>query len=204
MKRSLCLALLLLAATAGCDKKAANSSNLEEGLNHYLSAQQQCPNSHAADFPTQPLPARTDYDAYAGVGLLTKSPSAPDANGQPRFIYDLTSKGKDSQYKGKILSGNDTPRIFCFGTLKVDKIINFTDPAPDRGVSETHVYYTTKLVDVPDWLANPAIQAVFRNFPTIMEENRRRSRASQGLPDNSKMEATMGLTAEGWRVPQDM
>jgi hypothetical protein len=71
-------------------------------------------------------------------------------------------------------------------------------------VSATHVYYTTKLVDVPDWVASPAIQAVFRNFPTIMEENRRRSRASQGLPDNSKIEATMGLTAEGWRVPQDM
>ncbi|WP_263377102.1 hypothetical protein [Granulicella aggregans] len=204
MKHRLSLPLLLVVVAIGCDKKVANSSNLEKGLNHYLTAQQQCPNTHAADFPTQPIVARTDYDAYAKVGLVSKVPSALDGNGQPRFIYDLTSKGKDTQYKGKILSGNETPRIFCFGTLKVDKILNFTDPAPNQGVSETHVYYTTKLVDTPDWLADPDIQGVFRNFPTIMEVNRRKIRASQGLPDNSKMEAAMGLTAEGWRVPQDM
>jgi hypothetical protein len=204
MQRALRLSLVLLAITTGCDKKTASSSNLEDGLNHYLTAQQQCPNSHASDFPTRPIPARTDYDAFTEVGLVSKSPGASDGSGPLLYIYDLTSKGKGTQYKGKILSGNDTPRLFCFGKLKVDKIINFTDPAPNQGVSETHVYYTATLVDIPDWLSNPRIQSVFRNFPTLMEVNRRKVRASQGLPDNSKIEATMGLTAEGWRVPQDM
>jgi hypothetical protein len=187
--------LLLLAAAVGCDKTAANKSNLEAGLNHFFARQQYCSGYTAESFPKL-LPdtgkgENAYLDALAAKGLLDKKPAGALPNGQPRVEYDLTSSGKDTQFSGEnpILT---TPQLFCFGKKRVDDILNFTMPDPNHVVQVT---YTWKLVDIPSWAKEPSIQLA---NPTL---------ASFFRPDPTgrihKAEAYLTQTNEGWRIGQD-
>jgi hypothetical protein len=195
MKLKLSLSILLLFAATGClDKKAPTATNMEEGINHYLAREPQCM-AFAANYPTQPITNPTmlpGYDALVTVGLLTRSNAGANASGQPLYSYALTSKGQSTKWDGHDPIGNQQPRVLCYGKLQVDKIINFTEPADDRGVHESHVTYTTKFVNQANWATDPVVVKAWGNLippPAVMQR---------------KQTATLGLTNEGWRLSEDM
>jgi hypothetical protein len=187
---------LVLAAALGCDKTAANKSNLEAGLNHFFARQQYCSNYTAANFPKVVVDnggkgENAYLDALAAKGLLAKKTEGALPNGQTQIEYDLTSSGKATQFSGDnpILP---TPQLFCFGEKRVDEIANFTMPDPNHVVDVT---YTWKLVNVPSWAKDPAVQQANSNLARFFQ------------PDPTgrkhKDEAYLRQTNEGWRIGPD-
>ena len=187
---------VVLATVLGCDKTAANKSNLEAGLNHFFARQQYCSNYTAANFPKVVADnggkgENAYLDALAAKGLLDKQPAGTLPNGQTQIEYDLTSSGKATQFSGEnpILA---TPELFCFGEKRVDEIVNFTMPDPNHVIDVT---YTWKLVSVPSWAKDLSVQRANSNL----------SRFFQPDPTGRmhKAEAYLKQTNEGWRTGPD-
>ena len=181
--------LLSLLWSAGCDTKAANDANLENGLNHYLGQMEPCLGYTVRSFPLIRRTGGTDtaLDALTEAGLLTRTQTVQ--NGTAQDQYDLTGKGKDTNFPGHSVRKGD-PGLFCFGVIQVDKIANFTEPAEADGMHVTRVTYTRKLVHQPSWAKNPAIQEAFPNY------------AAEGYGLHPQTSGMM-LTSHGWRVIND-
>ena len=194
MRTLLPLAALLVFGLLGCDRKTANDRNLTDGLNHALAHMEPCPFYTVSEFPitANAISPRADLDALTGVGLLTQSRFL--VNGTDQIRYDLTDKGRDSTFTGETSPGNtQTPtqaKLFCFGRLEVDKIINFTEPAEAEGMHVTRVTYTRKLTHQPGWVTNTAVLKAFPNFDAKAYER-------------NKLTAGMVLTSDGWRLPDE-
>ncbi len=183
MKFALGLTTLLLAAAVGCtDRKAATAANFEAAIDDYIAYNRYCAVYDAAFemLPSSPMPDNAGYDSLLKSGGISKSP-APSTGGQPLFVYDLTTNGKATKttvrFQDKLVDG-----YLCGGKPVVDKIIRFTEPAEDNGARKSRVTFTTKLVDVPDW-----VKTTYGPTPA--------------KPDpNTKLSATMLLNSDGWKV----
>ena len=188
------LSPLLVFCLFGCDRKAATESNLTDGLNHALARLEPCPGLTASNFPitANAISPRADMEALAGAGLVSKASFL--VNGTDQIRYDLTEKGRDSTFAGDKIPGDvQTPgqaKLFCFGRIEVDKVLNFTEPAEAEGMHVTRVTYTRKLTHQPGWATNAAVLQAFPSYnPTGYERN--------------KLTTGMVLTSEGWRLPDD-
>ncbi len=183
------LILLTTALAVGCDTKTANNANLQQGLDHYLSHIEPWPGFTANSFPMTAFAnnPRRDLEALAGVGLVSKS--LLTVNNTEQIRYDITAKGRASTFPGKSLRMGE-PNIFCFGTLAVDQVTNFTEPAEADGMHVTQVSYTRKLTHQPSWASDAAIELAFPNY---------RSEGYAAHPQTTGMV----LTSQGWRVPED-
>ncbi|RXJ82187.1 hypothetical protein [Arcobacter sp. F2176] len=154
MKKNLLYAVLLSLVFVGCnDPKEANKNNFEQVINKYLLEKKDnlvC--RYVGDkFPIEDsfgIGAMT-YEKYTSYGLLkkeTKEKIVKDfftgkERKEERNNYNLTDRGKKYLTNGK----------FCFGTPKVEKIINFTEPMSVGGMKITEVNYTYILEDLPEW-----------------------------------------------------
>ena len=196
MKSKLPLTLLFLLAALGCDQKSGGSSGIEDGLNHYLANQPVCFDERLSSFPTQPMSPRPEYEAFAAAGLLRKDVAANGVD----VVYTLTDEGRTTQFKPREGDPARDPNLFCGGVMKVDKILNYTEPADGNGVRETHVTFTTKLGNVPKWVSNPAIQISFPNWAPVTLSNPARAKALSV----QRKTATLQLTHNGWRDSGDM
>ena len=192
MKVKSVTSLLLAIAAVGCsDKKAANTSNFESALNHFVSHERKCILFEDSDVLTKSQRDSVGLNVLVDAGMMTRTPAAPDSNGQPMFQYGLTSKGKST--RENIVPPNMKSRTgyLCSGKLAVDKIVTFTEPAEDHGVHESRVTYRTKLVDIPDWAKTPSFLQQFNYFEPVA--TREGARETQ----------TLILTNEGWKVDGD-
>ena len=179
----------LLAILSGCDSKTASDANLEKGLNHYLKRLEPCSGYKATSFPMTASVGspRTDLEALARVGLVSKTAAA--VNGVQQIRYDITAKGRSSTFAGESIRAGE-PNVFCFGEIEVDSISNFTEPAEADGMHVTRVTYTRKLTHQPSWAKDAAVQKAFPAY------------SAAGYETNPQTSG-MILTSEGWRLPNE-
>jgi hypothetical protein len=196
MNSKLPLSLLFLLAALGCDHSSAGTSGIEDGINHSLANQPVCLDEKLSSFPTQPISPKPEYEALAAAGLLRKDVAADGVD----VVYTLTEEGRKTQFKPLDGEPVKDPNLFCGGVLKVDKIINFTEPADGNGVRETQVVYTAKLASVPKWVSNPAIQISLPNWTPVVLGNPTRAKALSAQRKTAKLQ----LTHKGWRDSGDM
>ena len=132
-----------------------------------------------------------DLSALVSVGLLSESSAPQNASGVPQVVYALTDKGRKTIFSAANPIRQGALPLFCFGKIRVDKILNFTVPVPENGVMISHVQYTVRLEDIPSWAKEPAILAAFPNMTEAAFQ--------RGGPRDE----VLGLTNLGWRVARD-
>jgi hypothetical protein len=178
------LALFLMLAATGCDKKAATNSNFENGINHAFAKSPECLFTVYQKWPEDVWSGRTDYDALVAAGLLSKAETKKNT-----FRYDLTTTAKPS------VKGADDAARLCYGFKKVDEILNFTEPSDSTGAHVSAVTYTWKLVDVSDWARNAEVQKAYPQLVDALKDD----------PSGTKRKSqeAMILTHQGWRTGQD-
>lgn len=126
------------------------------------------------------------YEALVGAGLLAgsdgqvKQTSWGGEKEAPGKIYSLTDAGKKALYK-------PTSTAFCAGRLKVNEVINFTEPGNAMGVTISQVTYTVKAVDVPAWAQSEAVKSAFPKLANQIE-------------NQSERQATLILQNDGWKA----
>ncbi len=191
-KIAICSALLsvfVLFATLGCDKNAATAPNFEDGLNHYFQANPECMSTYT--FPTKTDLYDSVLEAFVSAGLVAKTDAPPIAWGHKVLIYSLTPSGHAA-------ASPKNPSAICYGTKRVGKILNFTEPVQGiQGVNESTVTYTWTLTNIPAWADNLIVDKRFLDTKYAREL---KGEAPEG---NHKGETVMVLTNLGWRVEGD-
>jgi len=171
----------------GCSKNAATASNFEDGLDHYFQANPEC--TDFVRFPRTLSYEDPQLDSLVGLGLVTKTIGPPEAWGEKPFIYDLTAAGHAAASSKK-------PTALCYGTKRVERIVNFTEPGEggSGGTKESSVTYIWRLTNIPAWAQSLATNKHWSNTDVGAELR------SDTPPDKRKGEALMVLTHLGWRV----
>ncbi|WP_430233509.1 hypothetical protein [Paraburkholderia tropica] len=119
--------------------------------------------------------------ALAKAGLLTAR-ATTDGQRKPQHAFDLSDKGRAAMHNGE----------FCFGKIALDKVVKWDDVKKVDGMdaSTTFVYYTYKIVDVPDWATTADLQA---SEPTMRA-------AFAGANDHTVMRASITRMADHWSL----
>lgn len=177
-----------LFAVTGCDNHAPTAANFESGLNVYLQANPQCvwtggklPGNYIGSLKGDD---GSGFDKLVAIGLLSKTPGelyhGAGTTGRI-WRYDLTDAGR------KLASESFHGTDLCYGTKKVVKIANFTEPGENK---ESTVTYTWKLTNIPAWAYDPAVSATFTHVV----------QTGGGSEEEHTGQAQMVLTNLGWRV----
>ena len=175
-------AVCFLVLAVGCNKKAANDANLENGLNQFFQDNPEC-FWFAEKLPATYPGTHDNLDRLVQLGLLAKVPGPPyHAAGEvsPTFTYSLTDEGRKSAVVTPFM--NSVHTNMCYAKRKVTKILSFTEPGQDN---TTIVEYTWKLTDVASWANDPIVRRFY--IPKDL---------SQEFKDRSQMI----LTNHGWSV----
>lgn len=154
MKKQFFGAIILAFALFACSEpKAATKENFEVVINKYLLENK---DSYTCSFFGNKFPfvdefgiRKKDFQEYIELGLFKEEKEEKLLKlgifGGDKVVkistYDLTDLGKQHFKDGK----------FCFGTPKVEEIINFTEPADFMGQKVTEVNYKYKLKNLPEW-----------------------------------------------------
>jgi hypothetical protein len=180
-----CLATLILTTCVGCNKNSASASNFEVGLNHYFQNNPECFNE---SFPNKTIEDPSS-DELVTIGVLTKRDGGAVDVTLHYTIYDLSETGRHS------VSPSDSSKL-CFGTKKVERIVNFTKSGSD-GNQESSVTYVWALTNVPDWA-----KSAFNTQPLSSWDAAKEIKGS--LPEKDRTATdTMTLTNLGWRRSGD-
>lgn len=180
-----CLAILVLTTCVGCNKNSASAANFETGLNHYFQNHPECLDS---SFPFTTLEDPQD-DELVKTGVLTKRAGSRIDVTLSYTIYDLSETGRHS------VSPSDSSKL-CFGTKKVERIVNFTKSGSE-GNQEASVTYVWVLTNVPNWAKSA--------FNTQPYSGTGAANEVIGIPPEKERTATdtMHLTNLGWRRSDD-
>ncbi len=192
------LSVSLFSATLGCDEKSATASNFENGLNHFFHAHPEC-----MDVPDLPYTTALQTDSFlpglkmlAADGVLSETDSI-NSWGNRVMVFNIAPKGHAfaSSTRPSVLGDRAT---LCYGTKRVEKILNFTEPGEGiQGTRNSTVTYTWTLTNIPDW-ANKLSEDKFFSKMGIGKEIR------GGAPEgNRTSQSEMILTHLGWRVEGD-
>jgi hypothetical protein len=177
-------------AVVGCKKTDDSKLNFTSAINTYYASRPACLWADPIKFPVQVTTSDTSkttgFDALVDQGLLTRSTAEKKV-----FIvaskqvtnYDLSDKGRgawtaDQQQPGY---GN-----FCYGTMKVSSIDNYTPTNGQVGATTT-VNYHAGILDAPGWASAAETQ---NGFPGV--------RANLSGPVAAS--ATLTDTSSGWAV----
>ena len=180
-----CLATLILTTCVGCHKNSASASNFEAGLNHYFQNNPECYN------PTFPFTTLEDPqdDELVKIGVLTKRAGSPIDITLSYTIYDLSETGRH------FVSPSDSSKL-CFGTKKVERIVNFSKSGSE-GNQESSVTYVWALTNIPDWAKSAFSTQPFSGWGFAKE-------VKGILPEKERTATdTMHLTNLGWRRSDD-
>ncbi|WP_022666690.1 hypothetical protein [Desulfospira joergensenii] len=166
------------------DPKKANSENFKIAINEAI---KKSGNSVSAR-----VFSKEDRELYTAAGLIEIYKELEEEkdimniieNKKPKMVEvekdRLTELGK--RYHKKAMIGSH----FCYGNGEVIEILNFTEPASIAGYTVSHVKYTYKINNIPDWVH------VLKKKYKWMEKD----------IDSSKTplhgEATLILTNVGW------
>jgi hypothetical protein len=193
----------LLLTIAGCSKNSATASNFEEGLNHYYQGSPECMNT---DLLTSGYGNSSKWwNELAGklvqVGLLSKIDAGSNGAFGEFYRYEYTSAARATMPP----KGSHGP---CFGTKKVEKVVNFIEPGEGNGgPKQTTVTYIWKLTNVPAWAQTLAAERDQRVDALFCDSDQRcsigmtiRGEAPEG---KREVKTVLVLTHLGWRVPGD-
>lgn len=105
-----------------------------------------------------------------------------------RKRYELTADGK--KYFRQILGTLGQTSGFCYGQMRVDSMVKWTEPVTVGTVSQTEVMYTYKIVEAAAWAERPDVQQAFSDSRTSINGASKRTEV-----------AGLQLTNKGWEVP---
>lgn len=177
--RSFVVLVLSTVLVYGCsDPKEPNEKNFSMAIeDYYAKTDKYCFGKRIKEEIHGDLP---HYEALSSIGLL-KIIRKGRKWGNRFAIFDLTDKGK------RVYVPN---RGFCYGTLSVSNIVNYTEPQNLFGRKIVRVKYKYKLVDIPDWALSLAADNNHKDYILSLMKSQ----------INSQNEATdtLMLTGKGW------
>jgi len=157
-KASLIIAILTAIIFSGCfaDPKEANNENFTKAINEYLTSSKQKLNCFniGNGFPKEAYINEQRMKEYENIGLLKSKTMKVEIRNmflmtttnkkeyKDALVYDLTDAAKAFYKNGRV----------CVGKVKVDEIINFTDPSEMMGQEVSTVKYKYLISDLPVWL----------------------------------------------------
>jgi hypothetical protein len=176
--------------TAGCNKKADNTSNFTNAINTYYSAHPACLWPDPIKFPVQVETSDTSktagYDALVDQGLLVRTTAEKKkliiASKQVNN-YDLSDKGRSAWTADVNQPGFGN---FCYGHRKVSNIDSST-PTTSASGATTQVAYHYTLADAPAWASAAETQTA---YPQLHAD----------LSGPQTGQATLTNTTNGWQV----
>lgn len=208
VKQAIIGVLVASSLITGCSNPtAANEENFKKAISEAL------PKQNFTCFPLvqitgfmSPEPMEFPYTVNKGqepdflkalvkVGMLSAKPVTTEASnffGKYKVEateYSLTEDGNKS-YKRGFTQDNPLESLngFCLGEAEVDKVVNFTEPQNNSGVTITHVKYTIRTKNIPKWAKDSDLR---KSMPVV---------ALIVLAKDHPLERTMTLTltSKGW------
>lgn len=191
-----------LALTACSSPRDVNPQNFAKSIDTFL--EQMGPRCEGS----LQLPARSsDYDpelqeekldmlsALAKVGLLHVAEETEKVRGwrgsrdEPVRVYTLTEAAKPfvQERPRTLLTSSSTD--FCWGKVLVDRIVRWQGPKVQGDYQEVMVTFTFRVVDMPAWAQDPAIQSA---FPMLRDK--------LGESGKKEVDIVLVLSTDGWRV----
>lgn len=169
------VATVLLVSLVACDSsdpKVLSDQTVTNALNSYYETHPECIRV-AAEFPVQ-IETSKDFgerdpeklEPFVKAGLLEKTEKTVEREkrGFPKFgkdeppevvevtvlEYQPTSKGKEAMSTQKsFMTGK--AKAFCYGSWKVQKVINYTEAAEKMGKKISEVKFTRKIAEPAPW-----------------------------------------------------
>lgn len=184
-----CMAFL----SSGCSKTAPNESNFRASINRILKVHPLCIGFYFAK--SFPLTQRNDkfLDLMASKGLLSTM-SAP----YNQVTYNLTDTGRMTSMRQAVQGFGPATiedRYFCYSEMKVDKIVNYTEPSNVMGQTLVVVSYIWKPVNgLPSWATDPKVADAVGDVQLQSLQTGDKSKTGE-----RKADATLIQTHNGWR-----
>ncbi len=136
------------------------------------------------------------FDALTAAGFYDRGNDtilAATLFGQGRAqnvtVYTITKAGQDASTVAEGPMADMRHRQFCYGTLRVKEIADYTEPTAAMGSTISEVRYTTEVQDRAKWSEAPAILSAFPTVATSVNGQTQR--------------AVLVLTNDGWRDSRD-
>ncbi len=132
-------------------------------------------------------------DALVQAGLLTRRETTIKGyfegariiyDQEPARVYSLTAVGRKylEREAGASLA-------FCAGRETVDRVIRYTTPTPDEGMTVSTALYTYRITHVAAWARSPAMRAA---FPALAHD----------LAEPHENSVMLVSKSDGWHVIQ--
>ena len=197
------LALMSALAIVSCasDPKAPNDANFTHAIDASIEKFEKsggkplCMKNPATIPDDAPMDAngaaaRAILDRYARAGLVTRqqtmahlyvsfTPMVPVAR------YSLTPVGQKAATTTTNMFGTRSTRI-CYGTFRVGKIVNFSEPADMNGTRASQIHWIPRVTSVDDWAKTAGGEALVGPEIASVEK--------------TELEAIAVLTSTGWEL----
>ncbi|MFP3588578.1 hypothetical protein SCB29_33840 [Paraburkholderia sp. SIMBA_055] len=194
----LATAVCIAAAIAACTNKLTpNEENFAAAVTKNLaSSPDRC--LPAASWPASAEPSDHGnpyafYDAGVGfvkAGLATVKEEGPNAstNFRKKAIFSLTDEGKRILIREQFQPyPNQQTGRFCYGKIRLTKILKWDAPVTIGSATGTTVYYAYEITDSAKWAENRELLAAYPDLASDM---------------SGKGQATLPVvqTNEGWKA----
>ncbi|MDR6208143.1 hypothetical protein [Paraburkholderia graminis] len=183
--------------TACSNKSTPNEENFSAVVKQKLaSSPQRCLPALSWPASSEPSDHGNPYGFYdAGVGfvdagLATVKEAGPNAstNFRKKAIFSLTDEGKKILVREPFqpYPKQQTGR-FCYGNIKLTKILKWDAPVTIGSATGTTVYYAYEITDAPKWAGNEQLRSAYPELASDM---------------TGKGQATLPvvLSNEGWQA----
>jgi hypothetical protein len=198
LMRKLLLALVVAASASCSSTRDANTENFAAAIradaNHrderlciFVSAGL-APDREYSENPTL-VPDEHDPQkaALISAGLITRVLHERGTYlAEYLFVFEYHNTDLGQRYA--INGPSVVPPVYCYATVALDRIVNYTEPADAGGATASQVRFTYKVENVAPWALNPAVQQAFPDVPSYLA----RQSTEQSL--------TLWLTHDGWEV----
>lgn len=189
------IAVFSTALLAGCSSKDdASASNFESVISDYYASQNNPATCVAGELDSFPYQIPRNYINVSDVSLEDKVAAVMDAGlieqvGPNQF--DLTDSGQ---------SAFTPDKGFCFGTIEVAEVTNFTEPASNGGYTISRVNYTVEVADRPEWSESPQLVDTF----SLSDDGLKTSGFLTRNDNPEKKNIVLVKTNNGWVTQHDM
>ncbi|RTR04375.1 hypothetical protein [Halomonas nitroreducens] len=193
LSRHIALATVALATLAGCSSQDdASFSNFQNVLQSYYDGQSEPATCIAGTIDEFPY---TKSDISWGLGNKGEQLDALAAADLVEQVgpetYQLTETGQ---------SAFQPDKGFCFGTVTVTEVTNFTEPSERGGFTISQVNYTVDVEERPSWSQNETLVDTFELSDSGLRTSGLMTRNDN--PEQKKM--ILVKTNNGWVTERDM
>ncbi|WP_417510862.1 hypothetical protein [Methylophaga sp.] len=142
-------------AVTGCSSDQASEKNFKNVLQNYYNSLDKPATCISAGLKFPYENQKTLDWNIGGASLEDKLGALNDAGliEQVSNGYSLSSTGE------KYYDGNGS---FCYGSIQVTEVTNFTEPNTMRGYTVSRVNYVLNVSDRPEWSKNESLSKIFK------------------------------------------